>query len=86
MIINHGRDDAVLLGAEDCARLRRYEQKAFHVSELPRNVVDELGRVAIPKAALNEKSPPAKEADQDETAGVRNGEVVAKELLHDAGT
>ena len=51
VITNHGRDDVVLLGAEDYARLRRYEQKAFHVSELPKAVVDELGSVAIPKEA-----------------------------------
>jgi hypothetical protein len=41
----------VLLGAEDYARLRRYEQRAFHVLELPTDVVNELGSVAIPKAA-----------------------------------
>jgi prevent-host-death family protein len=51
LITNHGRDDVVLLGADDYARLRRYEQKAFHVSELPAEVIDELGSVAIPKAA-----------------------------------
>jgi len=51
VITNHGRDDVVLLGAEDYARLRRYEQKAFRVSELPRDVVEELGSVAIPKEA-----------------------------------
>jgi prevent-host-death family protein len=33
IITNHGRDDVVLLAAEDYARLRRYEQKAFHVSQ-----------------------------------------------------
>jgi prevent-host-death family protein len=51
VVTNHGRDDVVLIGAEDYARLRRYEQKAFHVSQLPKEVVDELGTVAIPKAA-----------------------------------
>ncbi|MDN5848333.1 MAG: type II toxin-antitoxin system Phd/YefM family antitoxin [Nitrococcus sp.] len=51
IITNHGRDDVVLLAAEDYARLRRYEQKAFHVSQLPREFVDELGTVEIPKAA-----------------------------------
>ncbi|HLF09677.1 MAG TPA: type II toxin-antitoxin system Phd/YefM family antitoxin [Gammaproteobacteria bacterium] len=39
IITNHGRDDVVLLGADDYARLRRYEQKPFHVSQLPREVV-----------------------------------------------
>ena len=52
IITNHGRDDVVLLAAEDYARLRRYEQKAFHVSQLSRDVVDELGKVPVPKAAL----------------------------------
>jgi prevent-host-death family protein len=51
VITNHGRDDVVLLRAEDYARLRRYEQKAFHVLELPTDVVDELGSVPVPKAA-----------------------------------
>jgi prevent-host-death family protein len=51
IITNHGRDDVVLLAAEDYARLRRYEQKAFHVSDLPDEVVDELGTVAPPEAA-----------------------------------
>ncbi|MGQ0835916.1 MAG: type II toxin-antitoxin system Phd/YefM family antitoxin [Gammaproteobacteria bacterium] len=51
VITNHGRDDVVLLGAEDYARLRRYEQKALHVSQLPKEIIDELGKVQIPKAA-----------------------------------
>jgi hypothetical protein len=34
------RDDVVLISAEDYARLRRYEQKPIHVSQLPREVVD----------------------------------------------
>lgn len=51
VVTNHGRDDVVLIGAEDYARLRRYEQKPLHVSQLPREVVDELGTVAVPEAA-----------------------------------
>jgi hypothetical protein len=51
VITNHGRDDVVLLAAEDYARLRRYEPVAMHVSQLPRDVVDELGKVPTPKAA-----------------------------------
>lgn len=51
IITNHGRDDVVLIAAEDYARLSRYEQKALHVSQLPREVVDELGKVPLPKAA-----------------------------------
>ena len=51
VITNHGRDDVVLVGVEDYARLRRYEQRAFHVSDLPNDVIDELGSVVIPKEA-----------------------------------
>jgi prevent-host-death family protein len=51
VITNHGRDDVVLLAAEDYSRLRRFEQSALHVSELPRAVVDGLGKVPVPKAA-----------------------------------
>lgn len=51
IITNHGRDDVVLLGAEDYARLRRYEQRPFHVAQLPPEVADELGSVEPPKAA-----------------------------------
>ncbi len=51
IITNHGRDDVVLLGAEDYARLRRYEQKSLHVTELPADVIAELGTVPIPRAA-----------------------------------
>jgi prevent-host-death family protein len=51
VVTNHGRDDVVLISAEDYARLRRYEQKPLHVSQLPREVVDELGTLAPPEAA-----------------------------------
>jgi hypothetical protein len=51
VVTHHGRDDVVLIAADDYARLCRYEQKAFHVSQLPKEVVDELGTVAIPEAA-----------------------------------
>ena len=51
VVTHHGRDDVVLIAADDYARLRRYEQKAFHVSQLPRAVVDELGSIEPPKAA-----------------------------------
>ena len=51
IITNHGRDDVVLLAAEDYARLQRYEQTAFHVSQLPDRIVDELGTVAPAKDA-----------------------------------
>lgn len=51
VVTNHGRDDVVLIAADDYAKLRRYEQKAFHVTQLPQEVIDELGKVSIPEAA-----------------------------------
>jgi prevent-host-death family protein len=51
VITNHGREDVVLLAAEDYARLRRYELKPMHVSELPSEVVDELGTVPVSEDA-----------------------------------
>lgn len=50
MITNHGRDDVVLVGAEDYARMSRYVPKAMHVSQLPADVLAEMGRAEIPKA------------------------------------
>ena len=52
-ITNHGRDDVVLLGAEDYARLQRYEQKALHVSELPQKVIEELGSAPVSRIKRN---------------------------------
>jgi len=40
-----------LLAADEYARLRRHEQKAFHVSELPAAIVDEFGNAAVAEAA-----------------------------------
>lgn len=51
VVTHHGRDDVVLIAADDYERLRRYEQKPFHVSQLPRQVVDELGTIEPSKAA-----------------------------------
>lgn len=51
VVTHHGRDDVVLIAADDYARLRRYEQKAFHVTQLPNEVIDELGTVAVPEEA-----------------------------------
>ncbi len=51
VVTHHGRDDVVLIAADDYAQLRRYEQKAFHVTQLPQQVVDELGKAPIPEVA-----------------------------------
>lgn len=51
IITNHGRDDLVLVAAVEYARLRRHVQKAFHVSEISSDIVDELGSVAVSEEA-----------------------------------
>ena len=51
IITNHGRDDLVLLAADEYARLCRQIQKAFHVSGLPDDVVNELGTVGVAEGA-----------------------------------
>ena len=48
MVTSYGRDDVVLLSAEEYARLKSFEQVALHVSELPDDVVAELGTVPLP--------------------------------------
>lgn len=50
-ITSHGRDDVVLLSADEYARLRRHEQRAFHVSELPEDLVKEFGTVPAAEEA-----------------------------------
>lgn len=45
-VTSYGRDDLVLLAADEYERLSRYEQRAFHTAELPTDVVNELGTVA----------------------------------------
>lgn len=42
VITNHGRDDVVLINADDYARFRRLEQKAMHVSELDNETLERL--------------------------------------------
>lgn len=51
IITNHGRDDVVLLAAEDYARLRRYEQKTFHVSQLAPEIIEEFGKTPVSEEA-----------------------------------
>ncbi len=51
IITNHGRDDVVLLAAEDYARLCRYEQKAFHVSQLAPEIIEEFGKIPVSDAS-----------------------------------
>lgn len=51
VVTHHGRDDVVLIAADDYARLCRHEQKAFHVSQLPRGVAERLGSIEPPESA-----------------------------------
>jgi prevent-host-death family protein len=51
VITNHGREDVVLISADDYARLRRYEQKALHVSELDDKTLERMRRSRPSKAA-----------------------------------
>lgn len=50
-ITNHGREDVVLVSAEEYARLRSLDRQAFYAWELPEEIVQELGSVAIPEDA-----------------------------------
>ena len=47
IITNHGRDDLVLLAADEYKRLRQLDQQAFYVHELPPEVIEEFGSVPI---------------------------------------
>lgn len=51
IITNHGRDDLALISADEYKRLRQLDQKAFYAHELPDEVIDEIGKVAIPEEA-----------------------------------
>lgn len=44
VITNHGREDVVLISADDYARFRRHEQKALHVSELDNKTLERMRR------------------------------------------
>jgi prevent-host-death family protein len=49
IITNHGRDDLALISAEEYSRLRQLDQQAFYANELPKEVINELGTLAIPE-------------------------------------
>lgn len=50
-VTSHGRDDVVLLSAEEYQRLRSLERRAMHVSELTAEELAALGEVQIPVEA-----------------------------------
>ena len=51
IITNHGRDDLVLLSAEEYKRLRELENRSFHVSELSDEELIDLENLSIPAEA-----------------------------------
>lgn len=51
IVTSHGRDDVVLLSAEEYQRLRSLDRRAMHVSELSDEEVAALKKVKIPKVA-----------------------------------
>jgi prevent-host-death family protein len=51
IVTNHGRDDVVLLSAEEYQRLRSLDRRATHVSELTDEDLAALDAVKIPEEA-----------------------------------
>jgi prevent-host-death family protein len=51
IVTNHGRDDVVLVSAEEYQRLRSLDQRAMHVSELSQEEIAALDGVEIPDEA-----------------------------------
>jgi prevent-host-death family protein len=51
IVTSHGRDDVVLLSAEEYQRLRNLDRRAMHVSELTDEDLAALDAVEIPTEA-----------------------------------
>jgi prevent-host-death family protein len=51
IVTSHGRDDVVLLSAEEYQRLRSLDRRAMHVSELTDEELAALDKVEIPAEA-----------------------------------
>jgi prevent-host-death family protein len=51
IVTSHGRDDVVLLSAEEYQRLRSFDRRALHVSELTDEDLAALDGVKIPEEA-----------------------------------
>tara|TARA_R110001592_G_scaffold59905_1_gene181992 strand:+ start:237 stop:491 length:255 start_codon:yes stop_codon:yes gene_type:complete len=51
VITNHGREDLVLLSAEEYRRLQELEERAFHISDLTAVELSSLSEVVIPAEA-----------------------------------
>ncbi len=50
-ITNHGRDDLVLLSAEEYQRLKSRDRQALHVSQLTEDELNEIAHAEIPAEA-----------------------------------
>jgi prevent-host-death family protein len=51
MVTSHGRDDVVLVSAEEYQRLRNLDRRAMHVSQLSDEEVAALDAAEVPAAA-----------------------------------
>jgi len=51
IVTSHGRDDVVLLSAEESQRLRSLDRRSMHVSELTDEEIAALDSVEIPAEA-----------------------------------
>jgi prevent-host-death family protein len=51
IVTSHGRDDVVLVSAEDYQRLRNLDRRAMHVSEISQEEIAALDAVEIPAEA-----------------------------------
>ena len=52
IVTSHGRDDVVLLSAEEYQRLRSLDRRAMHVSDLPDEELAALDNAHIPSKLL----------------------------------
>jgi prevent-host-death family protein len=55
VITNHGRDDVVLISADEYKRLRGLDQQAFYAHELPADVIEGMANAQIPAEAYQFK-------------------------------
>lgn len=51
VITNHGRDDLVLISADEYKRLRSLDQQALYAHELPSDVIEGMEQAKIPAEA-----------------------------------
>ena len=51
IITNHGRDDLALISADEYARLRQLDQRAFYAHELDAEVLDEMATLPVSEKA-----------------------------------